>query len=63
MTDLVPADEIEGIVGYKRRPFLHLGRAVSYTKTFYILHSYRCRRMTPDLMISGGTEQKTFLCG
>ena len=29
MTDLVPADQIEQIVGARRHPLAHLGRAVS----------------------------------
>lgn len=40
MTDLVPTDEIEGIVGAARHPTEHIGRRVG--QTFYILHSREC---------------------
>lgn len=43
MTDLVDQTEIEQIVGHKRMRVTHLGRAVSETETFYILHSQKCR--------------------
>lgn len=42
MTDLVPADRIEQIVGASRHPTDHIGRAVSAEQTFYILHSLEC---------------------
>lgn len=49
MTDLVPAADIERIVGEHRHPHLHLGRAVSAEQIVYILHSAGCRDSTPDL--------------
>lgn len=49
MTDLVPADQIEGIVGAKRHPLHHLGRVVPATQTVYILHSQRCKDSGIDL--------------
>lgn len=43
MTDLVPADKIEAIVGVERHWQAHYGRAVSAELTIYILHSELCR--------------------
>lgn len=42
MTDLVPAKDIERIVGVARHPIEHWGRAVSTEQTVYILHSKEC---------------------
>ncbi len=49
MTDLVPTDQIERIVGARRHPHQHLGRAVSAEQTVYILHSEACRDSGIDL--------------
>lgn len=49
MTDLVPTEDIEEIVGAKRHPLRHLGRADSETETVYILHSGRCKASGIDL--------------
>lgn len=49
MTQKVPAEEIEEIVGRERHPVLHFGRAVSEEEQFYILHSYRCLYSHDDL--------------
>lgn len=49
MTNLVPATEIEGIVGVPRHPTLHHGRAVSAEETVYILHSHQCLADFEDL--------------
>ena len=49
MTDLVPTDQIERIVGARRHPHQHLGRAVSAEQTVYILHSEKCRDSGTDL--------------
>ena len=49
MTDLVPEDEIEGIVGVFRHDAHHFGRADSARETVFILHSEQCRASTPDL--------------
>ena len=49
MTDLVPADEIEQIVGARRHAHQHLGRAVSVEQAVYILHSEKCRDSGIDL--------------
>lgn len=49
MTELVPPTEIEALVGAKRHPVLHLGRADSATETVYILHSELCRSTGIDL--------------
>jgi len=49
VADIVPADQIERIVGANRHPYDHIGRAVSATQTVYILHSHECRDSTPDL--------------
>lgn len=49
VSEIVPADQIEAIVGVKRHPTEHHGRAVSAEQTVYILHSQQCRDTTPDL--------------
>lgn len=49
MSALVPATEIEGIVGVERHPVEHWGRAVSGEQTVYILHPVRCRDSGIDL--------------
>lgn len=49
MTDLVPADDIERIVGAARHRKVHYGRAVSAEETVYILHSRQCRDSGIDL--------------
>ncbi|WP_228941817.1 hypothetical protein [Nocardioides sp. Leaf374] len=53
MTDLVPADQIEHLVGARRHPLAHLGRADSTEQTVYILHSYACRDSGIDLRTCG----------
>lgn len=42
MSDLVPADEIEAIVGVKRHQSEHYARALSAEQKVYILHSQGC---------------------
>ena len=49
MTDKVPGDEIEGVVGRTRHPTNHYARAVSTEQTVYILHSRECLAMHADL--------------
>ena len=49
MSDLVDPTEIEQIVGAKRHPLRHIGRAVSEEETVYILHSGRCKASGNDL--------------
>lgn len=49
MTDLVPAEQIEQIVGARRHPTWHLARAVSATETVFILHSQTCKDSDLDL--------------
>lgn len=49
MSDLVDPDKIEQIVGAKRHPLMHIGRAVSEEETVYILHSGRCKARGQDL--------------
>ena len=49
MSDLVPADQIEGIVGASRHATDHIGRAVSAEQTVYILHSCTCLDSGIDL--------------
>ena len=49
MSELVPAEEIEAIVGANRHPQWHLGRAVSETEAVYILHSQPCKDSGIDL--------------
>lgn len=49
MTDVVPAEEIERIVGTHRHATRHYARAVSVEQTVYILHSSMCKATVPDL--------------
>lgn len=49
MTERVPADEIEGIVGRRRDLDRHFARAVSAEQTVYILHSHECLVEHEDL--------------
>lgn len=49
MADLVPASEIEQIVGVKRHITRHYARAVSAEQRVYILHSHTCRDSGIDL--------------
>ncbi|AOE44335.1 hypothetical protein SEA_EYRE_55 [Gordonia phage Eyre] len=49
MTDLVPAADIERIVGVPRDATKHLARAVSATQTVYVLHSRECLDSGVDL--------------
>lgn len=49
MSDLVPAEDIERIVGVARHRKAHYGRAVSAENTVYILHSAECRDSGIDL--------------
>lgn len=49
MTDLVPAEDIERIVGIERHLTRHYARAVSAEQTVYILHSRDCRDLGDDL--------------
>lgn len=49
MTDTVPAQDIEQIVGVQRHATEHWGRAVSAEQQVYILHSADCLNVRPDL--------------
>jgi hypothetical protein len=49
MTDIVPASEIEKIVGMQRCEKAHVGRKVSRERKFYILHSKQCLDREKDL--------------
>ena len=49
MADLVPAEQIEAIVGASRHAAQHLGRAVSSEQVVYVLHSQRCLDSGIDL--------------
>jgi hypothetical protein len=49
VSSLVPPDHIEEIVGAKRHPSAHYGRAVSTERTVYILHSQACKDSGIDL--------------
>ncbi len=49
MSTLVPAEEIEQLVGARRHVYFHLGRADSYDQIVYVLHSQTCKDETPDL--------------
>ena len=49
MSDLVPPEQIEAIVGVKRHHQAHYGRSVSTEQRVYILHSERSRDSGIDL--------------
>jgi hypothetical protein len=49
MSDLVPTEDIERIVGVARHRKAHYGRAVSSQQTVYILHSKECKDSGIDL--------------
>lgn len=49
MSEIVPAAEIERIVGAKRHATEHLGRAIEAEQTIYILHSQECKDSGIDL--------------
>lgn len=53
MSELVPEEEIEGIVGCRREEALHIGRLEMYPWRFYIMHSAECKATTPDLRECG----------
>jgi hypothetical protein len=53
MTDLVPAEDIERIVGTGRRQDVHYGRAVSSERTVYVRHSKECLGSGIDLRECG----------
>lgn len=49
MSDLVPENQIERIVGAQRHPLRHLARADSKSNTVYVLHSMKCKASGIDL--------------
>lgn len=49
VSELVPAEDIETIVGQERHKVCHYGRAVSAEETLYILHSHDCKDSGTDL--------------
>lgn len=49
MTDIVPTEDIERIVGVERHATEHWARAVSAEKCVYILHSHECLNSGVDL--------------
>ena len=49
MTDLVPTNEIEAIVGIARHPSYHFGRNSTGDEKIYILHSQECLDREADL--------------
>ena len=49
MTDLVPAEDIEQLVGARRHRRAHLGYADATTETVFILHSQECKDSGIDL--------------
>lgn len=48
MTQLVDPDEIEKIVGVKRKSFRHVALAKSDERRVYLLHSYVCLAQYTD---------------
>jgi hypothetical protein len=51
MTELVPASEIEGLVGTTRNAKHHIARADSTEQEVYILHSQECLDSDIDLRL------------
>lgn len=49
MSEIIPTDEIEKIVGITRHPTRHYARAVSSEQTVYILHPQECLDSGIDL--------------
>lgn len=49
MTNLVPVDQIEAIVGAKRQTSFHLGCDSRSEEAFFILHSQDCKDSGIDL--------------
>ena len=49
MSEIVPREHIESIVGSPRQKYLHMARAVSAEQTVYILHSFECLDTYRDL--------------
>lgn len=49
MSNLVPPDKIEQIVGVRRHKRKHYGRAVSREQMVYVLHSRQCLSDYADL--------------
>ena len=49
MSDIVPAEDIEWIVGHARHATRHIGRAVSAEQMVYVLHSHECKNSGIDL--------------
>ena len=49
MTDIVPSEDIERLVGVKRRADAHCGRVLFDQGRFVILHSQGCLNATADL--------------
>lgn len=49
MTNKVDPDEIAVIVGTKRHPKYHIGKADKESETMYIMHSRKCVRAHSDL--------------
>lgn len=50
MPEIVPAEDIERIVGVERQQSLHIGRVVIADDTFYILHSKVCLEARDSLL-------------
>lgn len=49
MSELVPADRIEEIVGVRRSMYQHIGRLVTTEGVVYIMHSRECLELAADL--------------
>lgn len=49
MSNLVPAEDIEKIVGQQRHNRVHYGRAVTAEQTLYVLHSHECLESGIDM--------------
>ena len=49
MSERVPEDQIEELVGAKRHPTLHLGRLDSQRLRVYVLHPHSCLERHEDL--------------
>lgn len=49
MSEIVPSEDIERIVGTERHATRHYARAVSDEETVYVLHSRKCLVLRSDL--------------
>ena len=49
MSEQVPAEDIERLVGIQRHATRHYANAISAEQTVYVLHSHKCKALRADL--------------